>query len=72
MNHYYYYTVSPSMEVTDHGLTLIDDAGYIRSGINKDCPVEDCCDAWFIYDEPQSKADILNTYIIPNQPTQTK
>lgn len=59
MKEYYYYTVTPRLDVIDHGLTLIDDAGIIQSGQNKDCPLEDCCMAWSLHTAPKSAQEII-------------
>jgi len=59
MKEYYYYTVNHNLDVTDHGLTLIDDAGIIQSGQNKECPLEDCCTAWALHTTPKTAQEII-------------
>lgn len=59
MKEYYYYTVTPRLDVIDHGLTLIDDNGIIQSGQNTDCPLEDCCAAWALHTAPKTAQEII-------------
>ena len=59
MKEYYYYTVNNTLDVINHGPTLIDGNGIIQSGQNKGCPIEDCCDAWALHTAPKTAQEII-------------